>query len=158
CSSRRAATAFTARALLPTNSRWVIWPAVFTCGMFSPFDTGRGATSLGVAASNRSVFRRARIAGYGLLALCWLFAFAVSAHAANSLSDFLRQITGSGKTEIGPARVPAKVFPAIGGTNPPAFFDTCPNGQYLIGFKARAGAWIDNIQIICAAPDARGAF
>ncbi len=44
----------------------------------------------------------------------------------------------------------AATFPAVGGSGDAAAVDTCPAGMYLIGLKGRIGAWIDQVQIVCA--------
>jgi hypothetical protein len=40
-------------------------------------------------------------------------------------------------------------FPVIGGSGNGSFEDRCPPGQYLTGIKGRAGAWTDEVQIVC---------
>ena len=41
-------------------------------------------------------------------------------------------------------------FPANGGRGDRSDADECPRGSYIIGFKGKVGAWIDQIQLICA--------
>ncbi len=40
-------------------------------------------------------------------------------------------------------------FPVIGGPGNGSFEDRCPAGQYLTGIQGRAGAWTDQVQIVC---------
>jgi hypothetical protein len=40
-------------------------------------------------------------------------------------------------------------FPVIGGPGNGPFEDRCPPGQYLQGFMGFAGAWVNQIQIVC---------
>ncbi len=44
----------------------------------------------------------------------------------------------------------ATEFPAVGSNGDAPFRDDCTAGQYLIGLKGRAGAWIDQVGLICA--------
>ena len=48
------------------------------------------------------------------------------------------------------------MWPAIGGSGDADVVDECPQGQYLVGFKGRSGAWIDQIQIVCSSLAASG--
>ena len=48
----------------------------------------------------------------------------------------------------------ATVTPAYGGPGGSEFFLRCACGQYLVGFRARAGAWVDAIGLVCAPMDA----
>jgi hypothetical protein len=40
-------------------------------------------------------------------------------------------------------------FPVIGGSGNGSFEDRCPPGEFLTGIQGRAGAWTDEIQIVC---------
>ncbi len=40
-------------------------------------------------------------------------------------------------------------FPVIGGSGNGSFEDRCPAQQYLIAVQGRAGAWTDQVQIVC---------
>jgi hypothetical protein len=40
-------------------------------------------------------------------------------------------------------------FPVIGGSGNGSFEDRCPAQQYLIAIQGRAGAWTDQVQIVC---------
>src|SRR6185369_2886226 len=48
----------------------------------------------------------------------------------------------------------AIVIGAMGGPGGGPFNLTCPAGQYLVGFHARSGGWVDAVGIICAPYDA----
>jgi hypothetical protein len=50
---------------------------------------------------------------------------------------------------VGPTLASAKSFPPYGARGDASFSDTCPAGEYLVGLRARSGAWIDQIQISC---------
>jgi hypothetical protein len=43
------------------------------------------------------------------------------------------------------------VFPAFGGVGDHRLALNCAKGEYIVGFKGRAGGWIDRITLICAA-------
>lgn len=44
----------------------------------------------------------------------------------------------------------AAKFQAEGGRGARGFETVCPADQYLVGFQARSGAWIDQLKILCA--------
>jgi hypothetical protein len=44
-------------------------------------------------------------------------------------------------------------LPVVGGSGDAAGRAICPPGQTLAGFAGRAGVWVDQIQMVCAAPD-----
>ena len=44
----------------------------------------------------------------------------------------------------------ARTLPLMGGPGGGTSTLRCPAGQHLVGLKARAGLWMDNIQIECA--------
>ena len=42
-------------------------------------------------------------------------------------------------------------FPIVGGPGNGSFQDRCPAGEYLVGISGRAGSWVNQIQVVCAA-------
>ena len=40
--------------------------------------------------------------------------------------------------------------PVVGGAGARSNVDRCPSGEFLVGFNYRAGAWMDQISVICA--------
>jgi hypothetical protein len=42
------------------------------------------------------------------------------------------------------------ILPAEGPIGDGRFTDLCDDGQYLVGFNHRRGAWIDQVQAVCA--------
>src|SRR6185312_13683355 len=55
-----------------------------------------------------------------------------------------------GLTLTAPPALAAHNFPVWGGSGDASYSDRCPPNQYLIGVKAKMGAWFDNLAIICA--------
>ncbi|HEY1615722.1 MAG TPA: hypothetical protein VGF97_18755 [Rhizomicrobium sp.] len=47
-------------------------------------------------------------------------------------------------------------FPIVGGPGNVSFQDRCPPGQYLVGINGRAGSWVNQVQMVCAAVTLNG--
>jgi len=60
----------------------------------------------------------------------------------------LALVVGLAAIFAGPAQAETN-FPVIGGSGNGSFEDRCPTGQYLMGIKGHAGAWTDEVQIVC---------
>jgi hypothetical protein len=60
----------------------------------------------------------------------------------------LALVAGLAAMFAGPAQAETN-FPVIGGSGNGSFEDRCPAGQYLTGIKGHAGAWTDEVQIVC---------
>ncbi len=60
----------------------------------------------------------------------------------------LALVAGLAAMFAGPAQAETN-FPVIGGSGNGSFEDRCPAGQYLIGIRGHAGAWTDEVQIVC---------
>jgi hypothetical protein len=60
----------------------------------------------------------------------------------------LALLVGLAAIVAGPAKAETN-FPVIGGSGNGSFEDRCPAGQYLMGIRGHAGAWTDEVQIVC---------
>ena len=59
----------------------------------------------------------------------------------------------SGKAQ---GKIPTQIFQPFGARGDAGFEDRCSPGQYLVGLRGRAGAWIDQITIVCSANNGNG--
>ena len=69
--------------------------------------------------------------------------------AATGLADIGAALSGAADN-VAAVATPTTAFPAVGSHGDATFRDQCAAGQFLVGFRVRAGSWVDQVAIVCA--------